>query len=93
MTQLDKRQHVQQHIFYVLFACLRDLGVLQAADDAAEAQWFPMSTIPDLAFDHKLVVRECLKKAATLPEAQGTSIQAGLQTGIDSLVGDWRAGA
>lgn len=77
----------------MLLTSLRDLCVLQAADDAAEARWFPMSSIPDLAFDHKLVVRECLKKAAELPETQRKSFQAGLQTGIDSLVGDWRAGA
>lgn len=65
--------------------------MLQAADDAAEAEWFSMSSIPALAFDHKLVVRECLKKALSLPEAQGKATQAALQAGIDSLAGDWRA--
>ena len=65
--------------------------MLQAADDAAEAQWFPMSSIPPLAFDHKLVVRECLEKAAQLPEAKSKHMQEGLKRGIASLAGDWQS--
>ena len=29
---------------------------LQAADDAAEAEWFPMKHLPRLAFDHEQII-------------------------------------
>ena len=61
---------------------------MQAADDAAAARWFPVTQLPPLAFDHKLVVRECLQKACGIPEA--SSMQAALQKGIKLLAGDWK---
>lgn len=61
---------------------------LQAADDAAAAKWFPVTQLPPLAFDHKLVVRECLSKACDIPEAAG--MQTALQEGIKLLAGDWK---
>jgi 8-oxo-dGTP diphosphatase len=61
---------------------------VQAADDAAAAQWFPVTKLPPLAFDHKLVVRECLSRACDIPEASG--MQAALRKGITLLAGDWK---
>jgi len=34
----------------------------KAGDDAADAQWVPLSELPDLAFDHKLIVDDFLKQ-------------------------------
>jgi len=34
---------------------------LQAADDAAEAAWFPIEALPPLAFDHDKIVAMALK--------------------------------
>lgn len=39
-------------------------------DDAKEAEWFPISSLPTLAFDHKLVVRSSLRHLAGLAPAQ-----------------------
>ena len=38
----------------------------QAADDAAEAAWFPLKDLPPLAFDHQDILNEAIKQAALL---------------------------
>ena len=44
-------------------------------DDAADAQWFPLSSLPQpLAFDHKEVVRTALAKLAEQPAAADTGV-------------------
>lgn len=39
-------------------------------DDAAEASWFDICTLPALAFDHSLVVRSALRMLAASPEGK-----------------------
>ena len=34
---------------------------VQGADDAADAQWFPLQQIPPLAFDHEEILQQALK--------------------------------
>ena len=38
----------------------------QAADDAAEAAWFPLKDLPPLAFDHQDILNEAIKQAVLL---------------------------
>ena len=38
----------------------------QAADDAAEASWFPLKDLPPLAFDHQDILNEAIKQAVLL---------------------------
>ena len=40
----------------VLYAALP----VQAADDATEARWWPVSALPDMAFDHAEIIRYAL---------------------------------
>jgi 8-oxo-dGTP diphosphatase len=35
---------------------------VKAADDAAKAQWFPVSKLPKLAFDHAEMLRAALRR-------------------------------
>lgn len=35
---------------------------LKAADDAAEARWFPVDELPPLAFDHKRILQAAMEK-------------------------------
>ena len=35
---------------------------VKGQDDAAKAQWFPLSALPELAFDHDEIMREAVKK-------------------------------
>lgn len=39
-----------------------DNAEVAAGDDAAEARWFDVSNLPDLAFDHKEIVTDAVKK-------------------------------
>jgi hypothetical protein len=39
-------------------------------DDAQSAQWFSLRDMPQLAFDHKLVIRTALQKLGELAEAK-----------------------
>jgi hypothetical protein len=41
-------------------------------DDAKDAQWFDVDSLPELAFDHKLVVRRSLHHLAAQPDAKQT---------------------
>ena len=36
--------------------------VVKGQDDAAKAQWFPLSALPELAFDHEEIMRDAIKK-------------------------------
>ena len=35
---------------------------VKGQDDAAKAQWFPLSALPELAFDHDEIMRDAIKK-------------------------------
>ena len=35
---------------------------VKGQDDAAKAQWFPLTALPELAFDHDEIMREAVKK-------------------------------
>ena len=35
---------------------------VKGQDDAAKAQWFPLSTLPELAFDHDEIMWDAIKK-------------------------------
>lgn len=55
----DPRQHTVS-VAYVGF--VDEDAVAVAADDAAEAKWFSVKTLPELAFDHKEIVTLALQK-------------------------------
>jgi hypothetical protein len=39
-------------------------------DDAAAAKWYPVNSLPSLAFDHKQIIREAFQKLLGRPEVQ-----------------------
>ena len=56
----DPRERVQT-IAFLAFVRQEKYEVI-AGDDAAQAQWFPISELPELAFDHKEIIRVALEK-------------------------------
>lgn len=55
----DPRSHTVSIAF---FGEVTKETIATAADDAKEAKWFPIDALPDLAFDHKEIINEALKK-------------------------------
>lgn len=58
--QRDPRGRVITVAYYALIAS--DKLSLVAGADAAEAQWFPASSVPPLAFDHKSILDYALER-------------------------------
>lgn len=40
-----------------VFICERVSGEIRGGDDAAEAKWFPLDKLPEMAFDHREILR------------------------------------
>ena len=51
----DPRHRTISVIFY---AFTENELIARAGDDAAKAQWFPIDQLPELAFDHQLILEE-----------------------------------
>lgn len=52
----DPRERVISIAYYALVK----QGEVKGGDDAALAKWFPINDVPELAFDHELVLRKAL---------------------------------
>ncbi|GFR40485.1 hypothetical protein Agub_g1052 [Astrephomene gubernaculifera] len=78
-------------VAYAALVPSTQLGV-KAADDAKDARWFPVGSLPPLAFDHKLVVRSALRHLAASSEAQQAEagLPASLEEAATKLDGPWR---
>jgi len=45
-------------ISVVYFTELNEIQQVEGSDDASQAEWFPVSDLPELAFDHKQILEE-----------------------------------
>jgi hypothetical protein len=61
--------------------------VLQAADDAENAEWWSIFDVPDVAFDHKLVLHDCFVRASHLPAARLSGMSDALRSAAERLTG------
>lgn len=52
-------------ITVVYHALLNNVTQAVAGDDAAEAQWFPIHDLPELAFDHDQIIQDFLTDIAS----------------------------
>jgi 8-oxo-dGTP diphosphatase len=52
----DPRTRVITVVYYALIDAARLHVTVRAADDAADARWFPLYHLPDLAFDHAAII-------------------------------------
>ena len=77
-------------VAYAALVPSSELGV-QAADDAAAAEWYPVDQLPQLAFDHKLIVRTALRLLAREPAAtRWEGLSGELAAAADRLEGPWQ---
>ena len=68
------------------YLCTSQAGLAQ--DDASDAQWFEVTKLPPLAFDHKLLVRESFRHLAKQEELQKQGELASLH---QICMADWGA--
>jgi len=57
--QRDPRERTVSFAFWA--TTQRQIQSIQAADDANDAQWFPVQSLPQLAFDHQLIIDTAMK--------------------------------
>lgn len=68
----------------------RALSVTAGGDDASDARWFPLSALPAMAFDHKVIVRDALRKLFK-EEKEDEALLRDMRAALESeaLRGDW----
>ncbi len=54
----DPRERVISIAYYALVS----ISEVKGGDDAAKAQWFPLDSVPPLAFDHDMMLRMAIKE-------------------------------
>ncbi|MEM3399623.1 MAG: NUDIX hydrolase [Candidatus Micrarchaeia archaeon] len=59
----DPARDPRGHTVSVAYQCRKSGGRLKGSDDATEARWFDIKDLPELAFDHELIMRGFLEKA------------------------------
>ncbi|HNY75257.1 MAG TPA: NUDIX hydrolase [Bacteroidales bacterium] len=59
----DPRTRVISIVFYAILPEEYEINKAHAGDDAADLEWFNLSELPLLAFDHKIVLDEFIKFA------------------------------
>ena len=50
-------------ISIVYYSIIENEANIKAGDDAAEARWFPIHELPELAFDHNQIIEEFLNSS------------------------------
>lgn len=58
----DPDRDPRGHTVSVAFLLAVGSGSPQSGDDAAEARWFSLDELPELAFDHAKIVRDATEK-------------------------------
>lgn len=58
----DPQRDPRERVISIAFFALVKISEVKGGDDAAKAQWFDLDKIPQLAFDHDLILRMALQK-------------------------------
>lgn len=61
-TYSDPNRDPRERVITVAFFALVRIQEVEAGDDANKAQWFAIDEVPQLAFDHDVILRDALKR-------------------------------
>lgn len=58
----DVNRDPRGRVITIAYYALVEKGQVKGGDDAHAASWFPIASVPSLAFDHELILRAALRK-------------------------------
>ena len=58
----DLKRDPRGHVITVVYILNMKGGVLKAEDDAADAKFFNINDLPELAYDHKIIIKDVLRR-------------------------------
>ena len=58
----DPNRDPRGHIITIAYILEVINGEIKANDDALDAKFFKLSMLPELAFDHKIIVKDAVKR-------------------------------
>lgn len=61
-TFTDPNREPRERVITIAYYALVRIQEVKGGDDAAKAQWFALDEVPQLAFDHDLILRRALKR-------------------------------
>ena len=61
-TFTDPNRDPRERVITIAYYALVRIQEVKGGDDAAKAQWFALDEVPQLAFDHDLILRRALKR-------------------------------
>ncbi|MBQ9339700.1 MAG: NUDIX hydrolase [Paludibacteraceae bacterium] len=57
----DVERDPRGRVITAAYAAITTMPEAKAADDAADAQWWPLNELPKLAFDHEIILKDAMK--------------------------------
>lgn len=61
-TYTDPARDPRERVITIAYMALVKISNVRGGDDAKEAKWFPVDLIPQLAFDHAMILKDALKR-------------------------------
>ncbi|MCM1110702.1 MAG: NUDIX hydrolase [Clostridium sp.] len=61
-TYSDPERDPRERVITIAYLALVRLREVSGGDDAADARWFPVDDVPQLAFDHDVILRDALRR-------------------------------
>jgi 8-oxo-dGTP diphosphatase len=58
----DPKRDPRGHVITVVYLLNMKGGVLKAEDDAADAKFFNINDLPELAYDHNIIIEDVLRR-------------------------------
>ncbi len=57
----DPKRDPRKHIISIAYLLKDPIGEPKGADDAKEAKWWDLDSLPPLAFDHEMIISDAIK--------------------------------